>query len=270
MSSRSWAAASSCSNASKARVWMSRRWGMSIPFSSLPKEICFIVSAMDHPRADERAPPPPVAQKTRGRSGAPGNNDCVVRFWSRTIRAGIKRGPAAIADVIPASHSAVPAMGGRAAQRESCGRLLDFDCGALLLELGLDLIRFVLVDAGLHRLRRAINEVLCFLEAESGDLTHDLDHLNLLGAGFLEHDRELGLLFDCRRSATSAARRGRSCANGCSRDGDVELGLECLDQLGELEDRHVADRFENLILAQRRVRHCALSLNKSQVFDVPG
>jgi len=51
---------------------------------------------MNHPRADERAPPPRLARKTRQRGGAPEKPDCVVRFWSRTIRAGIKRGPAAV------------------------------------------------------------------------------------------------------------------------------------------------------------------------------
>src|SRR5665213_1023999 len=212
---------------------MSRRCGISMPLSSLPNEICFNASAMNHPRADERAPPSQIAHKTRPRSGAPEKPDCFVRFWCRTIRAGIKRGPAAGADVIPACCAAVPAAGDSSPATNPAAALLDFDCGALLFELGFDLIRFVLVDAGLDRLRRAVDEVLRFFQPEPGDLAND---------------RDLGLLFDGRSRTTSAARRRRT-GDRSRRDGDVELRLECLDQSGELEYRHVADRFENLVWA---------------------
>ena len=41
------------------RVWMSRRWGIAIPCSSLLNEICFSsVRHRIHSRADERAPSP--------------------------------------------------------------------------------------------------------------------------------------------------------------------------------------------------------------------
>ena len=46
MSSRSCEAASSCSSASNARVWISSRCGICIPPASLANEICFIVSAI--------------------------------------------------------------------------------------------------------------------------------------------------------------------------------------------------------------------------------
>ena len=72
--------------------------------------------------------------------------------------------------------------------------------GALLFQLGLHLRGLVLRDAGLHGLRRAIDEILGFLQAKTRQLAHDLDDLDLLGAGFLEDDVELGLLFDGRRS----------------------------------------------------------------------
>ena len=65
-------------------------------------------------------------------------------------------------------------------------------------------------------------------------------------------------LLDRRRGRAAAAGRRRPAA---ADDGDVELRLESLDQLGELEDRHVADRVENLVLAQRCVSHCRLYLS---------
>src|SRR3982751_6235325 len=95
----------------------------------------------------------------------------------------------------------------------------------LLFQLRLDRVRLVLRHARLHGLRRAINEVLRFLQAEPRDLTDDLDDLNLLRAGVLEHDRELGLLLD-RRSRTRAAGGRGSAAHRGSGDRDVELALE--------------------------------------------
>src|SRR5207244_12169159 len=41
---------------SKAVVWMSRRWGISIPWSSLANEICFINSGMNHLQAQIALP----------------------------------------------------------------------------------------------------------------------------------------------------------------------------------------------------------------------
>src|SRR5471032_3312906 len=74
-------------------------------------------------------------------------------------------------------------------------RLLELNLGASLLELGLDLLGFVLVHAFLHRLGRALDEVLGFLEAEARDRANLLDDLNLLFAGGEQNDRELGLFF---------------------------------------------------------------------------
>ena len=88
---------------------------------------------------------------------------------------------------------------------------------------GLHCGRFVLRHAGLHDARGAVDEILRFLETEAGQLAHDLDDLDLLGAGFLERDRELGLLFGGRgRGGT----RATSCGSRADRrggDGDVEL-----------------------------------------------
>src|SRR5262249_70338 len=63
MSSRSCEAASSWSSASKARVWMSRRWGISIPCSSFAKEICFNDSGMVHPGTGEKPTEMPAVRR---------------------------------------------------------------------------------------------------------------------------------------------------------------------------------------------------------------
>src|SRR6195952_2541873 len=218
MSSRSCEAASSWSNASKARVWMSRRWGIAIPLSSsLPKEISFINSGMSHPRTGETAVAPEPFAKSREDRGVPLRwNSCgaVQREWCTQGRVEGQR---------------ARATGRRRrrddAHRRSVGRavLLHFDAGALLFELRLDCVRLVLRHAGLHRLRCAVDEILRFLQAEARDLTDNLDDLDLLRARILQHDRELGLLFHgCGRCGT---RRSATAHRG-SRDRDVELALE--------------------------------------------
>src|SRR5688500_8158442 len=136
---------------------------------------------------------------------------------------------------------------------------LHFHARSLLLELGLDLGGFVLRDAGLHDVRGTVDQILCFLETEAGDLANHLDDLDLLGTRFLEGDVELGLLFHWSRGGGARPPAGRCAATDwCGRDRDVELRLEGFDQLGELEDRHVADRIENLVLAHGRFSHCVL------------
>src|SRR5262245_64104073 len=57
--------------------------------------------------------------------------------------------------------------------------LLDLDRRALFLELGLHLRGLGLADLLLDRLGRAVDEVLRLLEAETRDLAHHLDDLDL-------------------------------------------------------------------------------------------
>src|SRR5450756_2176950 len=71
--------------------------------------------------------------------------------------------------------------------------LLQFNLGAGLLELGLDLLGLVLVHAFLDSLGGAFDEVLGFLEAQAGDGADFLDDFDLLLAGGDKHYRELGL-----------------------------------------------------------------------------
>src|SRR5258708_20826791 len=71
--------------------------------------------------------------------------------------------------------------------------LLDLDSGTRILKLLLELRRFVLVDALLDRLRRALDEVLGLFEAEARDRKDFLDHVDLLVADGPANDVELGL-----------------------------------------------------------------------------
>lgn len=78
----------------------------------------------------------------------------------------------------------------------SASELLDGDGGAGGLELGLGIVSGFLVDLLQQRLGRAVDEVLGFLQAQTGDdLADDLDDADLLVAGTLEDDVEFALLF---------------------------------------------------------------------------
>src|SRR2546423_468821 len=245
MSSRSFDAASNWSSDSKARVWMSRRWGISIPWSSLANEICFIKSGMNHLQA-QIALPPSSAKFSRVRSRA----SFLLQLWCYGVKSRSYRRSE--------SNGAGERRGGSAV----CVRnavLLHFDGCSLLLELGFHRCGLILVDAGLHIRRRSIDEILRFLETQAGQLAHDLDDLNLLRTSLLEHDLELGLLFHRGSGSCTSTATGRSGSDRRSRDRDVELALESFDELGQLEHRHVADRVENVFFAHSCVCHCCCS-----------
>src|SRR5688572_30069702 len=186
MSSRSCAAASSCRSASKARTWISSRWGMSIPCSSFPKEICFIISGMYHPHAGENGATPGGSGENSGLGGVALKTSVVERCCIQLSLEVEVREPGEASRRW--SGGSAPAPTGVATLSDP---LLHLDGRALLLELRPDRRGLILRHARLHRLRGAIDEVLRFLEAEARDLTDDLDDLDLLRAGFLEVDREL-------------------------------------------------------------------------------
>src|SRR3954463_9203807 len=66
--------------------------------------------------------------------------------------------------------------------------LLDLDGGAGLLELLLELVGLVALDALLDGLGGLVDERLGLLEAQAGRGTHDLDDLDLLVAGAGQDD----------------------------------------------------------------------------------
>src|SRR5215470_15115487 len=73
--------------------------------------------------------------------------------------------------------------------------LLKLNLCADLLERSLDLVGLVLGHAFLDGLRRALDEVLGFFQAEAGKSTHFLDDFDLLLAGAGEDHGEVSLLF---------------------------------------------------------------------------
>ena len=83
--------------------------------------------------------------------------------------------------------------------------LLDFDLRAGFLELLLRGFGVRLRDAFLDGLRRAVDQVLRFLEAEARQLAHGLDHVHLVLAERGEDDGELGLFLGGGGGAAAAA-----------------------------------------------------------------
>src|SRR3954466_788461 len=111
--------------------------------------------------------------------------------------------------------------------------LLDLDAASSFLEVGLELVGLLALDALLDGARGLVDEGLGLLQAEAGRRADDLDDLDLLVAGRGEDDVDgRGLLLG--RSVATAATGGRG-GRGDGRRGDAELLLERLDALRELE-----------------------------------
>jgi hypothetical protein len=120
--------------------------------------------------------------------------------------------------------------------------LLELDLGAGLLKLSLDLLGFVLVHAFLDRLRRALDEVLGFLQAEARDGPDFLDDFNLLLASGQQDDRELGLFFS-RRSSGSGRTGHRDGGGG----GYAPLFFKQLCEFGSFEHGEAREVVYNLL-----------------------
>src|SRR5262245_55948631 len=86
--------------------------------------------------------------------------------------------------------------------------LLDLDGGAGALEGLGGLLSGVLGDLLQDRLRGTVDQVLGLLEAQGGELAHDLDDLDLLVAGTGEDDVELVLLLLLRGGGATLGRAG--------------------------------------------------------------
>src|SRR5687767_1659074 len=104
-----------------------------------------------------------------------------------------------------------------------CFELLELDLGAGLLELALELLGLVAIQALLDRSRSAVDECLGLLEAEPGRGANGLDDLDLLVAGARQDD------VDGARLLTGAVAVGSGGGGRGGRDrgrGDAELLLE--------------------------------------------
>src|SRR4051794_18712681 len=124
-------------------------------------------------------------------------------------------------------------------------RSLQFNSAAGLLDLLLDFLGLVLVDAFLDRLGSALDQGLRLAEAKTGDRPDLLDHVDLLAAVAGENNVELGLLF-CSRSG---GRRSSRCSRNRSSRGNAPLLFERLGQIRGLEDGQfgkLVDQFGNV------------------------
>src|SRR2546423_118472 len=103
--------------------------------------------------------------------------------------------------------------------RSEASFLLELDGRALLFQFLLELVGVGLLERFLHNLGSAFHQVLGFLQAQAGRGADDLDDLDLLLAGGLEHDVEGGLLF----GLLDWSSRGRATATAATADGWFNL-----------------------------------------------
>src|SRR3954451_12385298 len=151
----------------------------------------------------------------------------------------------------PRQRRKAPSPVGNDAFRASGLGLLEGDRGARALELRLGLLGRVLVRALEHRLRGAVDQRLGLAEAERRERADLLDDLDLLVADGLEDDVEgvlLLLLLGGGAAATGCRSGARDGDRG--RGGDVERLLELLDEVGQLDERQVLERVEQLVSAE--------------------
>src|ERR1700730_12746207 len=87
--------------------------------------------------------------------------------------------------------------------------LFHFDFGAGIFKLFLDGGGYVLVHAFFDRFRRAIDQILRFLQSEAGDFADRFDDVNFVGTDFGQHYRELGLFLGRSRTRSRATRSRR-------------------------------------------------------------
>src|SRR3954454_2556948 len=130
---------------------------------------------------------------------------------------------------------------------------LQGDRGSGALEGLLGLLGGLLGDVLENRLRRGLDQVLGLLQAEGGQGAHLLDDVDLLVAGRLQDDVELVLVGGLVGTAGSGAARGGRRGDGDRGGrGHAEGVLELLDELAQLDQRHLLERVEQLVGAELR------------------
>src|SRR5687767_12946255 len=89
--------------------------------------------------------------------------------------------------------------------------LLENDVGASFFESLLGLIRGILANAGEDLAASGFRQGLGFAETKAGQLTNNLDDVDLLGASVLDDHIELSLFFDGFGSSSTSAGHGSHC-----------------------------------------------------------
>src|ERR671931_1043859 len=136
--------------------------------------------------------------------------------------------------------------------------LLELYGGASFLELALDRVGLFLGDAFLDRVGRAVDEVLCFLQAEARDRADDLDHLDLLSTGLVEDDVERRLLLRSCGAVAGSSRGARGRNRDRSGSGHAPFLLELVLELDEIEDGHAPELLDELVCIGLR-HYCSSS-----------
>ena len=109
-------------------------------------------------------------------------------------------------------------------------KLLKLNSCANFVKLILDLFSFFLANGLFKSLGSAVNNSLCISKTKAGDLTNNLDNLNLLCASFLKNNLKLGLLF-----SGSSATSSRSCNCNSSSGRNAKLLFNSLNELRKLK-----------------------------------
>src|SRR5690606_22482383 len=138
-------------------------------------------------------------------------------------------------------------VGWRPGTEGTGAKLLELCFRASVFELLLEGLGIGLRDAFLDGLRRTVDQVLGFLQAQAGSGADHLDDLDLLVADRREDDGELGLLLGGRGGATGGRRGDR---DGGGSGGHAELLFHHLDEFGQVQDRHAGDGVEDLFFAK--------------------
>jgi hypothetical protein len=120
--------------------------------------------------------------------------------------------------------------------------LLDVDLRAGVFKLLLDVFSFALGDAFLDSLRSSFDQILGFLQAETGDSADFLDDVDLVGAGFGRITSNSVFLFSgfSRSSSTASSSNGHRCSGG-----NAPLFFKHLGQLSSFQDGQVGKVFHD-------------------------
>src|SRR5579885_3725778 len=138
--------------------------------------------------------------------------------------------------------------------------LLHFYSRACVGELLLDGLGFFLADAFFDWLRRAVDQVLRFLQAKAGDFAYRFNHVDLVRPGRSQHHRELRLLLRRRRRSRGSPAATRHHDRGCRCRRNSQLLFQHFHELRCLQQRQTLDLIRDCV----NVRHFSRLLRISK------
>ena len=117
--------------------------------------------------------------------------------------------------------------------------------GSIAREHNLELLGSFLGHGLAQRGGSVVDQILGFLQAQTGlDFADDLDDLQFLCACFLQHNVELGLLFNFLCGSRCCATGNHGCCRGYA-----ELLFHFLNQVCQLQNRHALDCGDDFCIA---------------------